>query len=72
MVQSKDLNVPKEDFDFSNFVKEDGILLTMEELEKIHIKRALEHHNWNREITARALDISQKTLYSKIIKYNLK
>ncbi|MEK6552257.1 MAG: sigma-54 dependent transcriptional regulator [Bacteroidota bacterium] len=71
-IQSKDLNVPKEDFDFTNFVKDDGTLLTMDELEKIHIRRALEHHNWNRENTARALDISQKTLYSKILKYNLK
>jgi DNA-binding NtrC family response regulator len=72
IIQSKDLNVPKEDFDFTNFAKDDGTLLTMDELEKIHIKRALEHHNWNRENTARALDISQKTLYSKILKYNLK
>lgn len=71
-IQSKDLNVPKEDFDFTNFVKDDGTLLTMDELEKIHIKRALEHHSWNRENTARALDISQKTLYSKILKYSLK
>jgi DNA-binding NtrC family response regulator len=71
-IQSKDLNVPKEDFNFANFVRDDGTLLTMEEVEKIHIQKALEIHNWNRENTARALDISQKTLYSKIIRYKLK
>jgi DNA-binding NtrC family response regulator len=72
VIQSKDLNIPKDDFDFSNFVREDGTLVTLEELEKSHIKRALEHNNWNRENTSRTLGISQKTLYSKIIKYNLK
>jgi transcriptional regulator with PAS, ATPase and Fis domain len=46
--------------------------MSMEEVEKLHIKRALDQNNWNRENTARELDISQKTLYSKILKYNLK
>jgi len=68
----KDLNIPTTDFDFTNFVKDDGVIMKMEEMERIHIKRALDLNNWNRENTARALDISQKTLYSKIIKYNLK
>jgi DNA-binding NtrC family response regulator len=72
IIQQKDLNIPKDDFDFSNYTKDDGILLTMDEVEKMHIKRALETSNWNRENSARALGISQKTLYSKILKYNLK
>lgn len=72
IIQAKDLNLPKDDFDFSNFVRDDGSLITLEELEKLHIKRALEHNNWNRENTSRILGISQKTLYSKIIKYSLK
>jgi DNA-binding NtrC family response regulator len=72
IIQQKDLNIPKEDFDFSNYTKDDGILLTMDEVEKMHIKRALESNNWNRENSARALGISQKTLYSKILKYDLK
>lgn len=71
-ITPKDLNIPKEVFDFLNFQKDDGTILTMEELEKIHIKKTLDHFKWNRENTARALDISLKTLYSKIIKYNLK
>ncbi|MEW6506357.1 MAG: sigma-54 dependent transcriptional regulator [Bacteroidota bacterium] len=72
LILPKDLNIPKDDFDFSNFVKKDGSLLSLEELEKSHIKLALDQHNWNRENTSRVLGISQKTLYSKIIKYNLK
>jgi DNA-binding NtrC family response regulator len=72
IIQQKDLNIPKEDFDFSNYTKDDGILLTMDEVEKMHIRRSLESNNWNRENSARALGISQKTLYSKILKYNLK
>ena len=71
-IQPKDLNLPKTDFDFSGYLKDDGTILTMEEVEKSHIKQALEHNGWNRENTARALGISQKTLYSKILKYNLK
>jgi len=72
VIQPKDLNIPKDDFDFSNFIKEDGSLVSLEELEKAHIKRALDKYNWNRENTSKVLGISQKTLYSKIIKYNLK
>ena len=68
----KDLNIPSTDFDFTNFTKDDGTIKSMEEVERIHIKLALDQNDWNRENTARALDISQKTLYSKILKYNLK
>ncbi len=71
-IHLKDLNVPTADFDFTNFVRDDGTIMTMEEVERIHIKKALDQNNWNRENSARALDISQKTLYSKILKYNLK
>lgn len=72
LIQSRDLNVPKDDFNFGNFETGDGSLLTLEEMEKIHIKRVLDKHDWNRENSARALDIAQKTLYTKINKYNLK
>ncbi|MDH7604611.1 MAG: sigma-54 dependent transcriptional regulator [Melioribacter sp.] len=71
-IYPKDLNIPKDDFDFTNFVKDDGTIMSLEEVEKIHIKKALDAFNWNRENTARALGISQKTLYTKIIKYKLK
>ncbi|MCX7797043.1 MAG: sigma-54 dependent transcriptional regulator [Melioribacter sp.] len=71
-IYPKDLNIPKEDFGFTDYVRDDGTIMTLEEVEKIHIKKALDAFNWNRENTARALGISQKTLYSKIIKYKLK
>lgn len=72
-INPKDLNVPKDDFNFaSSFNMENEQILPLEELEKVYIKKALDFFNWNRENTARALDISQKTLYTKIIKYNLK
>ncbi len=72
IIQPRDLNIPKDDFDFSKFSEDNSEFLTLEELEKVHIKRALDKFQWNRENTARALGISQKTLYSKIIKYKLK
>lgn len=72
LIYPRDLNIPKEEFSFTDSEKSDGELLTMEEMEMLHIKRALEKFEWNRENTARALGIAQKTLYTKIIKYNLK
>ena len=63
---TKDLNVPSDDFDFANFVKDDGSIMTMEEVERIHIKRALDQNNWNRENTAR-LGISQKLYILKFL-----
>lgn len=46
--------------------------LSVEELERIHLKSVLDANNWNRELSARILGISLKTLYTKIKKYNLK
>ncbi|MFH0736375.1 MAG: sigma-54 dependent transcriptional regulator [bacterium] len=68
----RDLNLPKErgyrtnnEYDF-----EDGVV-TLEEIERNHILKVLNQQSWNRENSARALGISQKTLYSKIKNYNL-
>ena len=44
----------------------------MDSLTSNDIKKALEQNNWNRELTASLLGISQKTLYTKIKKYDLK
>lgn len=71
-IHPKDLNIPKDEFHFTSYDESDGSVLTLEELEKMHIKKALDQFDWNREDTARALGIAQKTLYTKIIKYNLK
>ena len=46
-------------------------LITIDELEKLHIERALKHHRWNRVKTAAALGITVKTLYLKIKRYGI-
>jgi len=72
-IQVEDLNLPnsfRSDQYNPNSLTTDSFLL--EDVERIHFKKALDYHGWNRENTARALGISQKTLYSKIIKYNLR
>jgi len=46
-------------------------LVTIEDLEKLHIERTLKHLNWNRVKTAKVLGITPKTLYLKIKRYNI-
>ncbi len=73
LIMPGDLNLPHNKSDY--IVEESSAELeikSLEEVERIYIKRALEHFSFNRENSARALGISQKTLYSKIKKYNLK
>jgi len=45
---------------------------SLEDINKVHIQRVLNHHNWNISRAARALKVDRVTLYSKIKKYNLK
>lgn len=45
---------------------------TIEELEKEHIEEVLKQYSWDQGKTALALDVSLKTLYNKIKKYDLK
>lgn len=47
-------------------------VLSMEEIEKKHIARALKINRWDRTQTANQLGISPKTLYTKIKKYEIK
>jgi two-component system, NtrC family, response regulator HydG len=71
-IQPKDLNL--QNIDNGNealYSAEDMDVLSLDQLEEIHIKQILDTNDWNREITARVLGISQKTLYTKIRKYNL-
>lgn len=72
-IQVKDLNLPHDNIEYTQ-IDESGLenIISLSEMEKIHIKKVLNHHDWNRESTARSLGISQKTLYSKILKYKLK
>ena len=46
-------------------------LLTLEELEREHIRAALAATNGNRAHTARILGISERTLYRKLISYKM-
>ena len=49
-----------------------GNLDTMvEQFERRLIQRALEKHRWQREITAEALGIHRKTLFTKMKRYGL-
>lgn len=72
LIELKDLNLPHTEMNTVQSYNEDDSVLSLEEVEKIHIRKALSKNNWNRENTARALGISQKTLYTKIKKYQLK
>ncbi|MBI3587223.1 MAG: sigma-54-dependent Fis family transcriptional regulator [Ignavibacteriales bacterium] len=47
-------------------------LLSLEELEKIHIEKVLKYNQWNRVKTAHMLGITPKTLYLKIKRYHIK
>ena len=72
IIEEKDLNLPK----FGNLYEyeneSDEEILKLEDIERLHIRKALNVNDWNRENTARALGISQKTLYTKIKKYSLR
>ena len=71
MIQVRDLNIPKEDMAVLAEKIDSGSIQLLDEMEKVHIKKILDLNGWNREESARALGISQKTLYTKIKKYNL-
>jgi DNA-binding NtrC family response regulator len=47
-------------------------LLSLEDLEKIHIEKVLRFNNWNRVKSAHMLGITPKTLYLKIKRYRIK
>src|SRR3989339_401857 len=47
-------------------------IMSMEDIEKKHIARALNFFKWDRAQTASRLGISPKTLYTKIKKYEIK
>lgn len=75
IIQPDDLNLPQSYQTQSKKVT--GIddteeILSMEDLEKWHIKKVLDKNRWDRTRTANQLGISPKTLYTKIKKYELK
>jgi two-component system NtrC family response regulator len=56
----------------SDETMEENNVLSMDELERLHITKALKRFHWDRKQTANQLGISQKTLYTKIKKYEIK
>ncbi|MEX1139600.1 MAG: sigma-54 dependent transcriptional regulator [Bacteroidota bacterium] len=50
----------------------EGEIESLEEIERIHIEKVLNHHSFNRVKTAETLGITPKTLYLKIKKYGIK
>ncbi len=48
-----------------------GSAVSMREIEKVHIEGVLRNVNWNKNVAAKILGISLKTLYTKIQQYNL-
>lgn len=48
-----------------------GKIISLEEMEKIHIEHALRKNNYNRSKTSEMLGITPKTLYSKVKKYRI-
>lgn len=73
LIEAKDLNLPNSNYNssMSNNDENDEIY-SLDELEKRHIYKALNAFQWDRVKSALHLNISQKTLYTKIKKYNLK
>lgn len=82
-ISKNDLNLPKGNYMSGavrvspadaamNMDEESGAVPSLEDVEREHIHKALASNDWNREETARVLGISQKTLYTKIKKYDLK
>jgi DNA-binding NtrC family response regulator len=76
-IQPDDLSLPnvKTQTTMSHIYEDNGSseeIMSMEELEKRHIARALSHFKWDRAQTASRLGISPKTLYTKIKKYEIR
>lgn len=72
-IKVNDLNLPQGTMaSHDGLYDEKGDILSLDTIEKAHIQRVLDEFDWNRESTAKALGIAQKTLYSKIKKYDLK
>lgn len=59
------------EFNKNIYREEEENILTLDEIEKQHIIRALKVTNSNKRVAARALGISEKTLYNKMLKYQL-
>ncbi len=64
-------SLPKEMVDSNQERSLDTPFISMAELEKLHIRRVLEHFDGNRSQAAELLGIGRKTLYRKLKEYEL-
>ncbi|MBZ0199122.1 MAG: sigma-54 dependent transcriptional regulator, partial [Ignavibacteriaceae bacterium] len=78
-ISVEDLNLPKikmkDPISYYSSEIETSIMeniISMSDMERIHIANSLKINKWDRTLTAQQLGISLKTLYTKIKKYNLK
>jgi DNA-binding NtrC family response regulator len=76
-IQPEDLSLPNvsNQSRASSIYEDNGSpeeIISMEEVEKRHIARALSFYKWDRAQTASRLGISPKTLYTKIKKYEIR
>jgi transcriptional regulator of acetoin/glycerol metabolism len=46
--------------------------MSMETMEQVHIRKVLEHCQWNRSRAARELEIGYNTLWRKMKRYGIK
>ncbi len=75
IIYPEDLNLPQSyqvQIRKHSEIEQTDEILSMEELERWHIKKVLDKNRWDRTQTANQLGISPKTLYTKIKKYELK
>lgn len=73
IIDEKDLYLSKSPTTFEEYsITSSDNINTLDDMEREHIQNVLIHFNWNREESARALGVSQKTLYTKILKYELR
>ncbi len=77
-IEAEDLNLPTNNVKnisrklHAQLEEDSDNILSIDEIEKIHIAKALRAFSWDRAKTASHLGISPKTLYTKIKKYELK
>ncbi len=70
-IKSTDLYLPTDKISVNTNDTSNDEIATLEEIEKHHIKKCLDHFDWNRDKSAHTLGISLKTLYTKIKKFGL-
>jgi DNA-binding NtrC family response regulator len=76
LIITEDLNLPSSAgrtvHKVIELIQDDDTILSMDEIEKRHIAKALNFFRWDRSQTATQLGISPKTLYTKIKKCQIK